>query len=493
MAPIEFVDQTLRDGHQSLWGMRMRPEMTVAAAPLIDRTGYRVIDCTGGTQFAVQLRHVHQDPWAGLDMVTGNFHRTPMRAGKRWNAVGVFGQSPEVIVNLFNTTLLKHGISSVWLYDCLYNMEPWRRACQAIYDAGGEVIPAIMYGIGPHLTDEFFATKVREIVDWGIASAIYFEDAPGILTPERAETLIPALVEAAGELPVEMHGHCTTGLQPLNYIKAVEAGVHILHTASRPLANGPSLPSIEATALSLQALGYEVAIDQEPLEKIADHFERIAKQEGFQLGVPVEYDARVYQHQLPGGMTGTLKAQLAEHNLTDRLPDVLDEIVQVREELGHPISATPFSQLIGIQAVVNVTTKERWSVIPDEVIMYALGHLGPPLQPIQPDILDRILAAPRAAVLGAEPPEQMSMKEARERWGGKGVSDEEMLSRYLAPAEDLQKTREAGPPPRNYRFVESPMEMTIDTVLKAGGANLIRYEYEGLSMTLRRRPVKSAA
>src|SRR5690242_17152334 len=133
MATIEFVDQTLRDGHQSLWGMRMRPEMTVAAAPLIDRTGYKVVDCTGGTQFAVQLRHVHQDPWVGLDMVTENFHRTPLRAGKRWNAVGVFGQSPEVIVNLFNTTILKHGISSVWLYDCLYNMEPWRRACQAIY------------------------------------------------------------------------------------------------------------------------------------------------------------------------------------------------------------------------------------------------------------------------------------------------------------------------------------------------------------------------
>jgi oxaloacetate decarboxylase alpha subunit len=304
---------------------------------------------------------------------------------------------------------------------------------------------------------------------------------------------MPALIEAAGDLPVEMHCHCTTGLAPLNYIKGVEAGVKILHTASRPLANGPSLPSIEATAVSLRALGYEVGIDDGPLARIASHFERIAEQEGFLVGVPVEYDARVYQHQLPGGMTGTLKAQLAQHNLTDRLPEVLEEIVQVREELGYPISATPFSHLIGIQAVVNVTTEERWSVIPDEVIMYALGHLGPPLQPIQPDILDRILAAPRAAEPGTEAPEQMTMKEARERWGGRGVSDEEMLSRYLAPEEDLRKTREAGPPPHTYTFRESPMEKTLDTVLKAGGANLIRYEHEGLSMTVRRRPLRSSS
>jgi oxaloacetate decarboxylase alpha subunit len=229
----------------------------------------------------------------------------------------------------------------------------------------------------------------------------------------------------------------------------------------------------------------------EPLEKIADHFERIAQQEGFQIGVPVEYDARIYLHQLPGGMTGTLKAQLAEHGLQDQLPKVLDEIVQVRTELGNPISATPFSQLIGIQAVVNVTTKERWSVIPDEVIMYALGHLGPPLSPIEPEILDRILAAPRAKELGAHPPEQMTMEEARKRWSGPGVSDEEMLSRYLAPEGDLQKTREAGPPPRNYSFRDTPMEKTIDTVLKAGGANLLRYEHDGLAVTLRRRPVKA--
>jgi oxaloacetate decarboxylase alpha subunit len=488
MAAIEFVDQTLRDGHQSLWGMRMKPEMTVPIAPEMERVGYRVIEVTGGTQFSVQLRRVHRDPWEGLDLIADSYPASALRAGKRWNAVGVFGQSPDVIVDLFNTTILKHGISSIWLYDCLYNMDPWRRACQAVYDAGGEVVPTIMYGIGPHLTDEFFASKVREMREWGIASAIFFEDAPGILTPERAATLMPALVEAAGDVPLEMHCHNTTGLAPLNYIEGVKAGVRILHTASLPLANGPSLPSIEATSTSLQALGYELAIDTGPLAAIADHFFRVAKQEDLPIGEPVEYDARIYQHQLPGGMTGTLKAQLAEHDLESAFPQVLEEIVRVREELGNPISATPFSQLIGIQAVVNVTTAERWTVVPDEVIMYALGHLGPPLLPIQPDVLDRILAAPRAKELQSSPPEQISMEEARERWGGLGVSDEEMLSRYLAPPEDLEKTLRAGPAPRTYTFTDDAFPAAVKAVLARRDVSLLRYQRDGFAVTLSRPP-----
>ena len=59
-------------------------------------------------------------------------------------------------------------------------------------------------------TDEWFAARVREMVSWGIATGIYVEDAAGILTPERARTLIPALVEAAGDVPVELHCHNTT-------------------------------------------------------------------------------------------------------------------------------------------------------------------------------------------------------------------------------------------------------------------------------------------
>ena len=40
MAHVEIIDQTLRDGQQSLWGMRMRAGMALPVTPLIDRVGY---------------------------------------------------------------------------------------------------------------------------------------------------------------------------------------------------------------------------------------------------------------------------------------------------------------------------------------------------------------------------------------------------------------------------------------------------------------------
>jgi oxaloacetate decarboxylase alpha subunit len=487
MTRIEFVDQTLRDGHQSLWGMRMRSEMVTAAAPAIDGAGYSVVDCTGGNQFTVQLRHVHRDPWEALDRTVALFPRTPLRAGKRWNAVGVFGTSPQAIVDLFNRTLIKHGIRSLWLYDGLFNMEPWRRACKVVHDAGAEVLPAILFGDNPVLTDEFYAARIAEIAEWGFADAIYVEDAAGILKPERTRTLIPAMVAAAKGIPLELHCHNTIGTAPLNYVEAAEHGVRTFHTASRPLANGTSLPSIEATARSFEALGYETRVDLERLEAVADHFERIALQEGLTIGAPNEFDARVYRHQLPGGMTGTLLAQLAQHGLEHLLPEVLEEVPRVREELGHPISATPFSQLVGIQAVLNVSTGERWKVIPDEVLIYAFGNLGPTLAPIDPDVMERIEAAPRAGEFRDREAEEPTLEELRERYGGAGTSDEELLNRYMAPPGDLAKVRAAGPAPTEYRFDDpDSLEDLVRSALAVRGSNYVRMVNRGRSVTLRR-------
>ena len=53
---IQFVDQTLRDGQQSLWGLRMRAYQAAEALPHIDRTGFEVVDLTGAGMFTVLLR-----------------------------------------------------------------------------------------------------------------------------------------------------------------------------------------------------------------------------------------------------------------------------------------------------------------------------------------------------------------------------------------------------------------------------------------------------
>jgi oxaloacetate decarboxylase (Na+ extruding) subunit alpha len=463
---IELVDQTFRDGQQSLWGMRLRGGMLRKVAGELDRSGFRAVEVTGSSLMECSVRYSREDPWESLDLWRAWLPSSELRSPVCQNRIGTFGMTPDALMDLWVQTLVRHGINALWVYDCLYNMEQMHRLCDVIADTGAKALGALMYGISPVHTDAWFAERVRQMASWPSVSAIYVEDAPGILTPERARTLIPAILAVAGDKPVEWHFHNNTAMGALNYMIAVELGGTILHTCSRPLANGPSLPSTEQTVANLDRLGLDHGIDTSALPPVAAHCERIARQEGWAVGEPAEFDAFAYRHHLPGGMTGTLKAQLAQYSMTERLPEVLEETVRVREELGHPVSATPFSQLVGIQSVLNIVTGDRWSVVPDEVVLYLMEKFGPPPAPIDDDVRDRVLSSPHGQRFAGWERPQPSVAELREQYGGRSITDEELLLRYMVPAADVDAAR-ARPVYPDYDYHDETTELDLVTALMA--------------------------
>jgi oxaloacetate decarboxylase (Na+ extruding) subunit alpha len=166
---------------------------------------------------------------------------------------------------------------------------------------------------------------------------------------------------------------------------------------------------------------------------------------------------------------------------------VLEEIVHVREELGHPISATPFSQLMGIQSVLNVITGERYGSVPDEVLVYVLGHLGRPPAPIDPDVLDRMLSTERGREMQAWVPPQPTIRELKEQYGDRTMTDEELLRRYLVPLQDVEATHAAGTAARTYQFEHDGVpEALIDDLLAGTRIGFAEIETGGFSVTLRR-------
>jgi oxaloacetate decarboxylase alpha subunit len=253
------------------------------------------------------------------------------------------------------------------------------------------------------------------------------------------------------------------------------------------MANGPSLPSTEQTIENLRLEGHTTRVDLERVRRVSEHLRKVAEQEGHPIGVPNEYNVFPYHHQLPGGMTGTLKAQLAQYNMSERFEEVLEEIVRVREDLGHPISATPFSQLMGIQSVLNVVTGERYGTVPDEVLVYVLGHLGTPPAPINPDVLDRMLCTPRGKEIQHWAPPQPTIGELKEQYGDRSMTDEELLRRYLVPLPDVEATHAAGPAPRDYHFEADgvPTSLVLD-LLATSRATFAQIETAAATVTLRR-------
>lgn len=484
MAHVEFLDETMRDGQQSLWGMRMQAGMALPVSPLIDRTGFRVIDLAGSSLMEVMIKYCQEDPWEGLDLLVNSMPRTRLRGGMRSNASVTFGVTPDALMDIWMRRLNEHGIRSYWIYDVLFNIDKMHRLAKVAKEYGSEVSGAIMFALSPVHTDEFFAQKAGELAASPDIDTILLYDTAGVLEKERMSTLIPAIKARIGTKPLEFHANNLLGQSGKAYLDAVDLGVTILHTASRPMANGPSVPSTESVVRNLELLGHTHSLNKDLFKPVADHFEAVGNAAGFLVNQSAEYDVLSIRHQIPGGMTGTLKAQLVQHGMSDRIEEVLQETATVRRELGYPGMATPFSQLVGTLAVLNVVTGKRYSVIPDEVIQYAAGYYGQTVAPIEPDILDRIMTSSRAKEVLAAPPEQPSAEDLRKQFGT--TDDDELILRALVPGPALEKMRAAGPVKTSYPLLSSPELDQVRRLLAVANLPLMQVKSQAMTLTLRR-------
>ncbi len=484
MAHIEFLDETIRDGQQSLWGMQMRPGMALPMASTLDQTGFRVIDLAGSSMFEVQIRVNREDPWEGLDLLTQAMPQTPIRAGMRSNASVTFGVTPDSLMDMWMRQLNVHGCRSFWIYDVLFNIEKILRLAEVAKEFGAEVAGSIMFTSSPVHTDEYYADKAEKLSASPHIDTLLLYDTAGVLDKERMKTLVPAIKANARDKPLEFHSNNLLGMSGKAYCDSIELGVNILHTASRPMANGPSVPSTEIMTRNIELLGHTHDLNTALLPPVAEHFEKVGKTAGFLVNQHHEYDVLSAKHQIPGGMIGTLRAQMAKHNLSDRMDDVLMETAKVRAELGYPGMATPFSQLVGIQAVLNLVSGERYKIVPDEVIQYAAGFYGETVAPIEGDILDRIMSSPRGKKVASQPPEQKTEEELYKEYGTR--DPDELILRALMPESDLKKMRENGPVARDYPVLSSPEMAEVCELMKIAKVPLLQIEAQNLNLTLRR-------
>ncbi|MBI2959475.1 MAG: hypothetical protein HYY28_04115 [Betaproteobacteria bacterium] len=437
MEEIEFVDVTLRDGHQSLWATRMSAPMMLPIAPLIDRAGYKCIQVgSSGNHFVAYSRYLRENPWEKLRLLVKAMPRTPLHGAIRSRGVWSFGIQPDSVVELFVRRLAAYGIRRLCIFDPLHDFPNIHHPIRVAKEVGLQIEGCLVYSLSPVHTDEFYAQKAAELAELKV-DFLLIKDSIGLLTPERTKTLAPAILANSGGIAVEIHSHCTTGLAPLCYVEAVKAGVRTVQTASTPLANGNSLPSVENTLKNIERLGFTSSLDREALKTIAEHFTAVAKREGKPLGVPVEYELSQYDHHIPGGMRSNLESMLFIHGDSHRLDQVLEETIVVRKELGYPVMITPLSQIVGTQAVFNVVSGERYKLVSDEVIKYALGFYGKPVAPVEPNVLDKILGSARGKQFLKWQVPQPSIEELRRQFGGR-LSDDQLLLQLMLPEKTVE-------------------------------------------------------
>lgn len=485
MTQIHFVDSTLRDAPQSLWGLRMNTAMACHAAPSFNRAGFKAVDIAAAQHFVFLIRNFRENPWDRIRYLASKIDSAPLTLMMLASTFTTFRPMLGPVMGLWLERSYVNGFRRFQAMEASNNFENITEAIKYARDVGMEIVIALSFSLSPAHTDEHFGQKARDIASMN-PDVVYLKDQGGLLTPERIKTLVPTIQENINGLPLEIHSHCTTGLGPLNYLEAIKLGVNTIHTAIGPLANGSSLPSAENMVKNLEALGYETNLDKQALKEISEHFTFVAKREKLPVGRPVEYDVTQYQHQIPGGVISNFKRQLAEIRQEHRTDEAINEVITVRKELGYPIMITPFSQYVVTQAALNIMLNERYKVVPEEVMKLAMGCYGPQAGEVDQNVLDKIMSLPEAKqYINWEIP-RPSIEELREQFGSQS-SDDELLLRILCHEQkDIEAMHAAGPAKTYYAPAQKPIMGVIEDLIKQKGISYSHLEKNGFSVKLKK-------
>lgn len=441
---IRITDTTLRDAHQSLLATRLRTEDMQPIASKIDQVGYWSIEMWGGATFDTALRYLREDPWERIRSLKKAMPNTPFQMLLRGQNVVGYRHYADDVVEKFVERAIANGINVFRIFDALNDLRNLKTAIKATVKYGGKVEATLCYTISPVHSIDLFVEMAKRLEDMG-ADTICIKDMAGILLPNPAFELISRLRKAVS-VPLHLHTHDTGGAAVATNLKAIEAGVDIIDTAISSMASGTSQPPTEVMVSILQGTPYDTQLDLGLLAEIADYFREVRKKyrefESDHTGV----DPYVLIYQVPGGMISNLASQLKEQKALDRMKDVLNEVPQVRKDLGYPPLVTPTSQIVGTQATLNVITGERYKVITSETKNYLKGLYGKPPAPIDPEV--RRKAVGEEEFVEARPADLLDpeLEKAKKELGDKAQTIEDVLSYVLFPKVALEflSLREKG-------------------------------------------------
>ncbi len=429
---IGLTETVLRDAHQSLLATRMRTEDMLPVAGKMDQVGFWSVEMWGGATFDASLRYLKECPWDRLRRIRAAMPNTRMQMLLRGQNLVGYHNYPDDVVERFVERAAQGGIDVFRIFDAMNDVRNMKVAMEAAGRTGKIVEGTICYTISPVHSVDYFLRLGERLAEMG-SQVICLKDMGGLLAPYVTYEIVKGL-KSRLSLPVHLHSHCTSGMAPMSYMMAIEAGVDILDTALSPLSQGTSQPATEALVAALQGTPFDTGLDLMSLKEIADYFYSVRqKYADFESPVNNQVKADILSSQIPGGMLSNLVAQLRQQKAEDKLDAVMAEMPRVRKDMGYPPLVTPTSQMVGSQATLNVITGKRYSVVSQETRNYLLGHYGESPGPIDEEVRKAILGKKEPITCRPADLLKPGLERARQEIGTLAASEEDVLSYALFP------------------------------------------------------------
>lgn len=486
-----ITDTTFRDSHQSLLATRVRSIDILRVAEAVSHRlpGLFSLEMWGGATFDTAMRFLLEDPWQRLrqlrELIPNICFQMLLRAS---NAVG-YTSYPDNVVSEFVKESARQGIDVFRIFDSLNSVENMRVAMEAVLETHAICEPAICYTGDilnpdrPKYSLQYYVKMAKQLEKLG-AHFLGIKDMAGLCKPYAAFRLVKALREEVG-IPIHFHTHDTSGVNAASILKAAEAGVDVADAAIASMSGQTSQPNLNSLVEALRHTPRDTRLDPAALNECSDYWEQVRNfYLPFDTG-PRSGDAKVYQHEIPGGQYTNLREQAAAMGLGHRWAEVEKTYAEVNLLFGDIVKVTPSSKVVGDMALFLMVKgmkpddllrldENHDLALPNSVVEMFAGALGTPPGG-WPRKLQKIIlrgAQPKKGRPGSDLPAADFEETHRtlEKKVGRNVRYDEVLSYLLYPEVFLKYVRfrhsfgdvSVLPTPQFFYGMRSGDEITVE-------------------------------
>lgn len=429
------------------------------------------MEAFGGATFETYLRQ-GDDPWEYLRRLREVTPNTPIQALVRGqNLVGTRNYADDA-VEVFVATAARNGVDIFRVFDPLNDLRNMEVAIKAAQKSGKHVQGALCYAITPAHDLTLWCSLAKGLVELGIEDLV-IKDTSGLLSPQATWELVTALRETV-DRPVMVHSHCASGMAPMAYMAAVEAGARGLDTAMSPLAWGASQPATESVVAALAGGDYDTGLDLEKLVEIKIELDELKKKHMEHLSPAADrIDSDILRYQMPAFMLEDIHRQLERHNALGRIREALGEVPRVRHELGFPPLVAPIRQIIATQAVYNVLGESRYATVSQELKDYLQGLYGTPPRPADIEVRRQVLGQEEPITIRPADLLDPQTEGARSRLQKRGFegTDEQVVTYLMFPTLALELFQAQAAPATPAEPAEDAGEPAGSGALAASGSS----------------------
>lgn len=404
---IYYTDTTYRDAHQSLLATRVRTiDMLKAASSFAQHFPQTFsMEVWGGATFDVCMRFLYEDPWKRLQLLRKAIPNILLQMLLRGaNAVG-YKAYPDNLVEAFIEKSFEQGIDVFRIFDSLNWMPNMEKSIEAVRNRTGALAEVAMCYTGdiqdPSRTKyslSYYKQFARDIENAG-AHILAIKDMSGLLKPAAAFELVSEL-KSVVSIPIHLHTHDTSSLQPATYLKAIEAGVDVVDCCIGSMSGSTSQPNLNAIVEMMRFHERENPYDVDVLNRHSSYWEAVREYYyPFESGLKGS-SAEVFRHEIPGGQYSNLRPQAASLGLEERIEDIKRTYREVNELFGDIVKVTPSSKVVGDMALFMVSNNLSKEDIlangtslsfPESVISFFRGDIGQPVGGFDPKLQKIIL------------------------------------------------------------------------------------------------------